>query len=347
MNSTTLAPSFIVTGGCGFIGSNLVAQLQRTVPGCHVVVVDSMRTGTFQALVDACQRYEDCFHGEVLARSAAEVSWESLLGEHCPRAVFHLGAITDTTVDDEADMIEQNAGQGWRSIVAACCEGEVPLVYASSAATYGTPEQASRKEPFPEDAAGRPNNVYGFSKWLMEQTHRRITKECLARGEKLPWIVGLRFFNVFGPGEANKGSMASMAYQLTMQILDGDRPRLFEHGEQARDQVSVFDIVGIALAAAGLSHRPDPAPGIYNAGSGRVTSFEQVAEAVRAGLGISDRPTEFIPMPASIRRFYQDYTCADMSSAASGLAFKPTHSPAEAIASYARWIADTRSETGS
>ncbi|HED53170.1 MAG TPA: NAD-dependent epimerase/dehydratase family protein [Phycisphaerales bacterium] len=343
METTQLAPSFIVTGGCGFVGSNLVAQLQQRVPGCHVIVIDSMRTGTFQTLVDACQRCGEHFRGEVLAKGVGEVLWDWLLKEHKPRAVFHLGAITDTTVDDEAVMIEQNAGLAWRVIVSACAERDVPLVYASSAATYGTPGQALRKEPFPEDAAGRPNNVYGFSKWLMEQVHRRISAERVSLGEKQPWIIGLRFFNVFGPGESHKGSMASMAYQLTKQILAGGRPRLFEFGEQARDQVSVDDIVGICLASAGLGERGDPKPGIYNAGSGKVTSFEDVASAVRSGLGIAqaERPTEFIPMPASIRRFYQDYTCADMSLAASGLGFKPMHDPVEAIASYARWIADT------
>lgn len=345
--STPERANYIVTGGCGFIGANLVAELQKRVPGAHVVVLDSMRTGSFESLVSACSRNDDVFRGEVIGQSIRDVFWPDLLDRYEPAAVFHLGAITDTTIDDEAEMIEENAGETWPEILSACIERDVPLVYASSAATYGTPPETHTKTPFPESSAGKPNNVYGFSKWLMEQAHARVDREREAAGLPEPWVVGLRYFNVFGPGESHKGSMASMALQLTQQILAGDRPRLFEHGEQARDQVSVHDIVGITLAGAGLGERPDPEPGVYNAGSGRVTSFEEVASAVRAGLGIADgdRPTEFIPMPAHIRKFYQDFTCADMSRALAGLGFKPSHDPAESVSSYARWLADTAAGT--
>lgn len=334
--------TYIVTGGCGFIGANLVAALQNQRPGCHVVVLDSMRTGTFANLVSACERQGDAFEGQVIAQNIRDVYWPDFVEHFAPSAVFHLGAITDTTVDDESEMIEENAGETWPEIMHACADHEIPLVYASSAATYGTPPQTEAKTPFPESAAGKPNNVYGFSKWLMEKAHARYERQCTAAGNSKPWIVGLRYFNVFGPGEEAKGKMASMALQLTRQILDGKRPKLFEFGEQARDQVYVDDIVAITLAGAGIGGRPDPEPGVYNAGSGRVTSFEEVAEAVRQGLGISksDRPTEFIPMPPAIREFYQDFTCADMSSAERGLGFKPACDPAESVSSYARWLAD-------
>jgi ADP-L-glycero-D-manno-heptose 6-epimerase len=137
--------------------------------------------------------------------------------------------------------------------------------------------------------------------------------------------------------------MASMAYQLTRQVIAGGRPKLFADGTQIRDQVPVEDIVGITLAGAGLGSRPDPAPGVYNAGSGVATTFEQVASAVRAGLGVSgpDRPTEFFEMPASIAAFYQSFTLADMASAAEGLGFRPAHHPVEAVQRYARYLADT------
>ncbi|PHQ79417.1 MAG: hypothetical protein COB69_08050, partial [Phycisphaera sp.] len=278
--------SYIVTGGCGFIGANLVAELQKRMPGAPVVVIDSMRTGSFESLVSACDRNGDVFRGEVLGQSICDVFWPDVLDRYEPAAVFHLGAITDTTIDDEAEMIEENAGETWPEIMAACIEREVPLVYASSAATYGTPPETATKNPFPESSAGKPNNVYGFSKWLMEMAHARVDRERTAAGLSLAWVVGLRYFNVFGPGETHKGAMASMALQLSQQVLAGQRPRLFEHGEQARDQVSVHDIVGITLAAAGLGERSDPEPGVYNAGSGRVTSFEEIAIAVRVGLAV-------------------------------------------------------------
>ncbi|MCA9272446.1 MAG: NAD-dependent epimerase/dehydratase family protein [Phycisphaerales bacterium] len=334
--------TYIVTGGCGFVGANLVAALQERRPGCHVVVLDSMRTGTFANLVDACDRRGGSFEGQVIGQNIRDVYWPELIDTFTPAAAFHLGAITDTTVENEAEMIEENAGETWSEIMDACADREIPLVYASSAATYGTPPQTEAREPFPENAAGKPNNVYGFSKWLMERAHARYEQRCEAAGNRKPWIVGLRYFNVFGPGEQAKGKMASMAMQLTDQILGGGRPRLFEFGEQARDQVYIDDIVGVTLAGAGIGGRPDPEPGVYNAGSGRVTSFEEVAGAVRRGLGVSDseRPTEFIPMPPAIRRFYQDFTCADMSKAERGLGFKPSCDPAESVSSYARWLAD-------
>lgn len=339
--------TYIVTGGCGFIGANLVASLQQRMPGCHVVVLDSMRTGSYANLVDACERAGDTFRGEVLAQSVRDVYWPDLVERYAPAAVFHLGAITDTTIEDESEMIEENAGETWNEMMDACADREVPLVYASSAATYGTPPQVVAKEPFPESAAGKPNNVYGFSKWLMEKAHERYDRQCQAAGNRRPWIVGLRYFNVFGPGEDAKGKMASMALQLTTQMLAGQRPRLFEFGEQARDQVYVDDIVGITLAGAGIGGRPDPEPGVYNAGSGRVTSFEAVASAARRGLGLSGeaRPTEFIPMPPAIRRFYQDFTCADMARAERGLGFKPACDPAESVCSYARWLASRESQS--
>lgn len=333
---------YIVTGGCGFIGSNLVAALQKKKPGCHILVIDSMRTGTFANLVAACERQGGVFEGQLQARSVRDAYWPDIIEEYAPKAVFHLGAITDTTVENEAEMLEENAGDAWHEIMWYCAEQSLPLVYASSAATYGTPPQVELRNPFPESAAGKPNNVYGFSKWLMECDHRRFEQSHHSATGQKPWIVGLRYFNVFGPGEEAKGKMASMAFQLARQIHAGERPRLFEHGEQARDQVYVDDIVGITLAAAGIGGKSKPEPGVYNAGSGKATTFEEVASAVRRGFGLSDeeRPTEFVPMPPAIRRFYQDFTCADMSRAERGLGFKPSHDPAESVQSYARWLAE-------
>jgi ADP-L-glycero-D-manno-heptose 6-epimerase len=321
-----------VTGAAGFVGSNLVAHLLAADTGAEIVCIDDCRSGSFNNLIEACERARvPAFTGDFIAAHTASLDWPALLEDVDPSVVFHLAAITDTTVDDERKMIDDNV-EGFRGALYACVERGVPLVYASSAATYGTPRQVAEREPFPETAAGKPNNVYGFSKWVMENMHRQLLAD---RDPSDPpaHVVGLRYFNVFGPGEARKGKMASMAHQLTTQILDGKRPRLFAGGEQARDQVSVHDVVSCTVAAAQRGVRQ----GVYNCGSGRATTFNELVHAVRAGLGVSeaDCPTEYFDMPASVRRFYQDFTCADLTRTRRALDWEPSHDPISATRDYA------------
>lgn len=321
--------SYIVTGGAGFIGANLCAELLRREPDANITVVDDTSVGSFANIVEACTRAGvGPFQGRFLPYELEEVDMEDLIDVCEPTAFFHLAAITDTTVDDERQMIEENA-MTFPPIIQACAAADVPLVYASSAATYGTPPQVDSREPFPLEAAGEPNNVYGFSKWQMENEHRRFA----ASGADAH-IVGLRYFNVFGPGEARKEKMASLAYQLTQQLLDDKRPRLFTAGEQARDQVHVDDIVACTLAGA----HADARSGIYNAGSGRATTFNQIADAIMESIGI-DREIEYFDMPPDIREFYQDFTCADMSQTEAGLGFTPSVDPIDGIKTYARHLA--------
>lgn len=335
------APCFIVTGAAGFVGSNLIGELMRRSPEARIIAIDDFRSGTFDNIVQACDRIaERVYTGDFLAADTAALDWPSLLEDLKPEAVFHLAAITDTTVADERVMIESNV-EGFRPVLVACVEMDVPLVYASSAATYGSPAEGRDRVPFPETSAGRPNNVYGFSKWLMESAHRTVVEDCRTAGVSEPHIVGLRYFNVFGPGEARKGSMASMAHQLTQQILRGGRPRLFTDGEQARDQVFVMDVVECTLAAASL----DATPGVYNCGFGKPTTFNELAAAVRDGLGVSEAeaPTEFFEMPAGVRAFYQDFTCADLSQTTAAIGWSPRFEPKKAIADYASHLAAARS----
>ncbi len=383
--------TYIVTGGAGFIGSNLVAALIHSSSPAqqppHVVVLDNFSSGSFENIISACQRAANTpsqspdsnagthpgndhswlsswaegkahlassaapsvFTGEVVSESLSQVAPADLIEHFSPTAIFHLAAITDTTVADEKTMIQTNAGLAWAELVQACVDSDTPLVYASSAATYGSPPQAHDHIPFPISAAGKPNNVYGFSKWLMECEHARVHKARIAQGETPPQIVGLRYFNVFGPGECHKSKMASMARQLTEQMLQGNRPRLFTDGTQARDQIHVDDVVSCTMAAAGIGigggsggGSGGPTPGVYNVGTGTTTSFNQIIQAVRTGLGLAeeDLPTEYFPMPDHIREFYQDYTCADISINELGLGWVPRVHVLESIATYAQMIRD-------
>ncbi|QOJ01475.1 MAG: NAD-dependent epimerase/dehydratase family protein [Phycisphaeraceae bacterium] len=333
------SPRYIVTGGAGFVGSNLCAALVKRDPGAEVIVVDDFSSGSYANLVEAFARAGvGPFTGTVVPFGVDGVELEPLIEGWPLRAVFHLAAITDTTVADEPAMIAANTTP-LLPLMHACVEAGVPLVYASSAAVYGSPPQGAARKPFPVAAAGTPNNVYGFSKWLMECEHRRML--AIAPGAH---VVGLRYFNVFGPGESRKGKMASMAYQLVARLREGKAPRLFKDGEQARDQVHVDDVVACTMAAAGLGDKADPAPGVYNVGSGVATSFNRVLAAVRKGLGIpaGRLEVEYFDMPQDVRAFYQDYTCADLAETAKGLGWKPAIDPQAGLTSYAAYLASRR-----
>lgn len=334
-------PVYIVTGGAGFVGSNLVAELYRREPDAHVYVIDDLRTGTYANIVDAMDRAGvGPFRGTLMGDGVGDLNWQPAVEGLQPKAVFHLAAITDTLEFDEKKMLAGNT-EPFGDILEACASAEVPLVYASSAATYGTPPQSESRTPFPESAAGSPQNIYGFSKWLMDVEVERWFARCDDEGEARPHVVGLRYFNVFGPGEARKGKMASMVWHLTNQILDGGRPRLFHSGEHERDQVYVEDVVACTIAGstAGVT------PGIYNCGSGRTTSFNQIVEAINEALGTSAEP-EYFDMPDAMRATYQHYTCADMSATAQGIRHRPNWSPMDAMMRYARHIASARREAG-
>ncbi|MBL4697883.1 MAG: NAD-dependent epimerase/dehydratase family protein [Phycisphaerales bacterium] len=337
-DQTNNSPTYIVTGGAGFIGSNLVAKLLTNEPNAHIYIVDDFRTGSYANIVEACDRAGvGPFKGSILSDSVGELNWQPALLGLQPKSVFHLAAITDTLEFDEKKMLEANT-EPFIDILEACVECDVPLVYASSAATYGSPSVADDRIPFPVDAAGVPNNVYGFSKWMMDVEVMRFFDMRKAAGEPLPHVVGLRYFNVFGPGEARKGKMASMVYHLTNQILDTGTARLFKIGEHERDQVFVDDVVGCTIAGA---HK-DIKPGIYNLGSGQTTSFNDIVDAINEALGKSITP-EYFDMPEEMVSTYQHYTCADMSLTKSGLNWSPAWSPIDAMIRYARQIANERS----
>lgn len=332
--------TYIVTGGAGFVGSNCCAALSRARPDAQVICIDDFRVGSFRNLIEAYERHDlgpvSC---EVIAQDWSFL--HTLLGPR-PVGIVHMAAITDTTVEDEAQMLDENAGPAWDGLLELASETGHRLVYASSAATYGTPPQAAQRVAFSLDAAGTPDNIYGFSKWVMENSHRRVQAR-----DPAAHIVGLRFFNVFGPGESNKGPMASMAYKLAQQMLEGKAPRLFTPGDQARDQVYVDDVVDCVLAGLGLGDFKKPTRGVYNLGSGKPTTFNELADAVRRGLGLGEAElaTEYFEMPESVRRFYQDFTLADMSETARGLGFTAQHDPVRTIEAYAAYLKQRHTTT--
>ncbi|MFP4144887.1 MAG: ADP-glyceromanno-heptose 6-epimerase [Phycisphaeraceae bacterium] len=315
----------IITGGAGFVGSNLARQIQEQWPEAHLLIIDDFRSGSFANL---SSEGEDgwSYRGSVIARPLHELDLFDVADEFQPDVIFHQASITDTTVSDQAKMIADNV-EPFESLLALAVETGVKLVWASSAATYGVAANGATaaRRPFRLEDAGRPANVYGFSKWIMENLARRTLEEAPEAH-----IVGLRYFNVFGPGEQHKGKMASMIYQLGQQMLAGKRPRLFHDGSQARDQVAVEDVVDCNLAAA----EDEAESGIYNVGTGETTSFNQIVAALNEALGTACEP-DYFENPYA---FYQDYTCADLARTKQGLSWSPRREPAQAIARYAQWM---------
>ena len=284
----------VVTGGAGFIGSNIVAGLNRR--GVEdILVVDDLGDGTkFRNIVD-CRIADYMDRSEFLPRLEA--------GDLPPlRAVFHEGACSATTEWDGRYMMDNNYRFS-KVILHHCLRERVPLLYASSGAVYGLGNRFV-EEPACED----PANVYGYSKALFDQYVRRL----LPRAESQ--VVGFRYFNVYGPREAHKGQMASVALHHFHQIREQGRVRLFEGcdgyaaGEQRRDFVHIDDVVDVNLW---FLDRPEIS-GVFNVGTGRAASFNEVARAVIDHFGEGE--IEYIPFPEALRGRYQSFTEADIGA---------------------------------
>jgi ADP-L-glycero-D-manno-heptose 6-epimerase len=287
---------YLVTGGAGFIGSNLVAALCDR--GADVMVVDRLGTG---------EKWRNLARHPVAGILPPEEIEDFLALEPPLTAVLHMGAISETTARDADQVVAHNLTLPlW--LWSTCTARGVPLVYASSAATYGDGSRGFDDAMDREALARlRPLNLYGWSKLAFD---RRVA-DLLARGAAAPpqW-AGLRFFNVYGPNEYHKGRMASVVYHKFQEATRGEPARLFRSdlaglpdGEQKRDFVHVDDCVAVMLW---LLDNPQVS-GLFNVGSGRARSFLDLARALFAALG---RPAEieFVDMPADLRGRYQSFT---------------------------------------
>lgn len=295
----------LVTGASGFIGSNLCLELETRYPEACIYALDDFRASSFKNLLG--------FKGDVLAYDVSDKSWLSIFKSRSLDAIFHLASITDTTVLDEKKMMFDNV-EGFRNILDLAVEKHSPVVYASSAATYG-----SQSTPMKVSDAGLPNNIYGFSKWTLENLAKNYQSQIKT--------IGLRYFNVFGPREFFKKSAASMIYQLYLQMKAGKRPRIFKYGEQRRDFIYVKDVVECTIKA--LS---SPITTAINVGTGKSTSFNELISAINEALGSHLEP-DYFDNPYN---FYQDFTEADMSHTKKTVGFECRYSTREGILDYVR-----------
>jgi ADP-L-glycero-D-manno-heptose 6-epimerase len=293
----------LVTGGAGFIGSNIVAHLAE-VGQYDVVVCDRLRAAELGKWRNIAKHPIADF-----ITPDAMFDWLADRGRDV-EAVIHMGAISSTTEPD-ADRIVQTNFALSRDLWLWCAEHRRRLIYASSAATYGDGEQGFADSDDPDVLAKlRPLNAYGWSKWLFDLYAMRAK----ARGEGPTQIVGLKFFNVYGPNEEAKGPMKSVAAQKWPQASRGEAVTLFKShhegyadGGQLRDFVYVRDV---AQVAAWLLDHPD-VQGLYNLGSGQARSFADMAGALFRAAGFEPN-IAYADMPEGLRDKYQYYTQADM-----------------------------------
>lgn len=313
----------VVTGAAGFIGSNLSRAL--ALRGYDVLAVDDLTDGTkFSNLADALP-------ADYLDKS---VFLERLKRGEIPKpqAIFHQGACSDTMEWDGRFMLENNFEYS-KQLLHYCLEQEIPLIYASSAATYGG-NQTFKESPEFE----APLNVYGYSKLLFDQYVRRL----LPQGNSQ--IAGLRYFNVYGPREQHKGNMASVAFHFNNQLLANGQCRLFAgvdgyaDGEQQRDFVYVDDVVSVNLW---LLDNPGVS-GVFNCGTGRHQAFNDVADAVLRWHRAHDREGEkvYISFPDKLKGRYQSYTCADMHQLRAAGYTAEFNTVEQGVTMYLDWLAE-------
>jgi len=303
----------LITGGTGFIGSNLALELQQRYSGSLITVIDDFRSSGFKNLIG--------FKGDVLAANVAEKDWLEVFKTQPINVIFHLASITDTTVLDEKQMMFDNV-EGFRNILDLAVHKNADVVYASSAAVYG-----SQETPMKLSDGGKPNNIYGFSKWVMENVAANYANKIKC--------VGLRYFNVFGPRETYKKAAASMIYQLYLQMKSGKRPRIFKHGEQRRDFVYVKDVVNATLLAQSAKES-----GVFNVGTGNSTSFNEVIEALNEAMGTRLEP-DYFDNPYD---FYQNFTQGDISETTQALRYKPAFTTREGIIDYVQTYLSEQTE---
>ena len=309
----------LITGAAGFIGSNLCFYFQNNYPDCMIIALDCFRSGeTFSnGNLKSFGHFKNLlgFNGIVISGDINDNKLlESLEKNYQFDYIFHQAAISDTTALEQDIMLKTNVN-AYESLLKIAIRHNANMIYASSAATYG---DSNRFEVGYE----KPNNVYGFSKVMMDN----ITYEYLKKDLDIS-IVGLKYFNVYGPREFYKNKTASMVVQFGHQILKGLTPKLFEGSDKIlRDFIYIEDIIQANILATNPKNS-----GVYNVGTGNARSFEDIVNILQKELEI-DNGKEYIPNPYVGQ--YQFFTQANIETTKENLDYEPKFSMEDGIRAY-------------
>lgn len=309
----------IVTGGAGFIGSNIVKGLNdRGIK--DILVVDDLKDGTkFKNIVD-CDIADYLDKGDFINRVQAGQDFGDV------KAIFHEGACSTTTEWDGCFMMQNNYEYS-KILLHFCLQNKIQYLYASSAAVYGSSSVFKEEQQYEA-----PLNVYGYSKFQFDQYVRRLKADFESQ------VVGFRYFNVYGPREQHKGSMSSVAFHVNNQINESGFAKLFEgcdgyaNGEQRRDFVYVGDAVDVNLW---FMDHPEKS-GIFNLGTGRSQTFKDVANAVIQFYGRGE--IKYISFPDNLKGRYQSFTEADISALRAAGYDAPFKTVEEGVHAYMEWL---------
>ena len=310
--------TILITGGAGFIGSNLAFYFQNNYPKSKIVVFDCFRNDrTFaNGNLQSYGHYKNLigFTGDVICGNINNKSDLSLLKNYQFDFIFHHAAISDTRVYDQEIIMKTNVNSFY-DLLNLAKTNNATIVYASSAATYGNlphPQTIGRE---------KPNNPYGYSKLQMDQIANRYSLE-----NPDMTIVGLRFFNVYGPKEFFKAKTSSMVIQLGHQILNGKAPSLFEESNKIlRDFIYIEDVIQVTIKACSPKTN-----GVFNVGTGISRSFQDIADILQVELE-TDYGTDYFTNPYN---GYQNHTQADISLTKINLDFAPNYSLEQGIKAY-------------
>ena len=307
--------TILITGGAGFIGSNLAFYFQENFPTSKVIVFDKFRNeevfsngnlksfGHFKNLIG--------FNGIVISGDITNKEDLERLKEYDIDYIFHQAAISDTTVLDQKIMIDTNVN-AFKELCDLAVKKSASMIYASSAATYGNSKIF-------KVGYENPNNVYGFSKLMMDN----LAKEYYDKIQ----IIGLRYFNVYGKREFFKNKTSSMVLQFGLQLLNGESAKLFEDSDKIyRDFVYIEDVVQANIKACESNKN-----GVYNVGFGEARSFQDIVDILKKELNINRKDT-YIPNPYI--KQYQFFTKADIEDTKKYLKYNPIYSLEKGIKEY-------------